>query len=275
MRDKDRDRDKLLEIRDVKKYYPVTTGLLSKHAGDITAVEGVSLYVREGETLGLVGESGCGKTTLGKVILRLEEPTSGQVLFRGEDIRSFQGATLRQYRKEVQMVFQDPQASLDPRMTVGECIGEALLIHGVRDDEERLEKVKELLEKVGLEAEYASRYPHEFSGGQKQRIGIARALALSPKLLVADEPVSALDVSIQAQILNLFADMQKEYGLAYLFIAHNLGVIRHISDRVAIMRNGRIIETAPTQEIFENPKHPYTKTLLSAIPVPNPHVRRA
>ncbi|MEE9594169.1 MAG: ATP-binding cassette domain-containing protein [Candidatus Hydrothermarchaeales archaeon] len=264
----------LLEIRNLKKYYPITEGFLSKHAGDVKAVDGVSLSIKAGETLGLVGESGCGKTTLGKVLLRLEEPTDGQVLFKGKDIFAFKGEDLKRYREEVQMIFQDPQASLDPRMPVGESIGEALIIHGVADEYVRLKRVKELLVEVGLEPDYASRYPHELSGGQKQRIGIARALALKPSLIVADEPVSALDISIQAQILNLLSDLQRQYGLSYLFIAHNMGVIKYVSDKVAVMKAGKIVEEASVEEIFEEAKHPYTKSLLNAVPVPNPKLKR-
>ncbi|MFQ5814946.1 MAG: ABC transporter ATP-binding protein [Candidatus Hydrothermarchaeaceae archaeon] len=264
----------LLEIRNLKKYYPISAGLLSKHIGDVKAVDGVSLSIKPRETLGLVGESGCGKTTLGKMILRLEEPTDGQVLFKGRDILSFEGEELKRYREEVQMIFQDPQASLDPRMMVGESIGEAFLIHGVDDEDERVSRVEELLVEVGLEADHASRYPHEFSGGQKQRIGIARALALRPSLIVADEPVSALDISIQAQILNLLAELQREYGLSYLFIAHNMGVIKYVSDRVAVMQAGRIVEGATVKEVFEAPQHSYTRSLLAAVPVPNPRVKR-
>ncbi len=264
----------LLELQDVKKYYPITTGLLHKVIGEVKAVDGVSLEIKEGETLGLVGESGCGKTTLGKLILRLDEPTSGRIYFEGENIFALRNEGLEKYRKKVQIIFQDPQSSLDPRMTIEESVGEALLIHGERDEEKRHERVAELLGDVGLEAEHASRYPHEFSGGQKQRIVIARALALNPKLVVADEPVSALDVSIQAQILNLMADLKGRYKLSYLFVAHNLGVIRYISDRVAVMQAGRIVETLPAEEIFERAEHPYTKSLLSAVPVPNPRERR-
>jgi peptide/nickel transport system ATP-binding protein/oligopeptide transport system ATP-binding protein len=264
----------LLEIRNLKKYYPIRAGLISKHIGDIKAVDGVSLSIKPKETLGLVGESGCGKTTLGKVILRLEEPTEGHVFFNGWDIFELEGEDLKRYRREVQMIFQDPQASLDPRMSVGESIGEALLIHGVEDEDERMNRVEELLLEVGLEAEHAWRYPHEFSGGQQQRIGIARALALKPSLIVADEPVSALDISIQAQILNLLSELQREHGLSYLFIAHNMGVIRYISDRVAVMKAGRIVEEGTVDEVFEAPKHPYTKSLLAAVPVPDPTVKR-
>jgi oligopeptide transport system ATP-binding protein len=264
----------LLEINDIRKYFPIRSGLLARHVDDVKAVDGVSLSIKEGETLGLVGESGSGKTTLGKVILRLEKPTSGQALCKGADIFSLKGEDLRNYRKDVQMIFQVPQASLDPRMTAGDSIGEALLIHGMTDETERLERVGELLVEVGLEKGHASRYPHEFSGGQQQRIGIARALALTPKLIVADEPVSALDVSIQAQILNLLVKLQKDYGLSYIFIAHNMSVIRYVSDRVAVMKSGRIVESGSVEEVFESPKHPYTKSLLDAVPIPNPRVKR-
>lgn len=265
---------KLLEIREIRKYYPIRPGFLSGHAGDIRAVDGVSLTIHEGETLGLVGESGCGKTTLGKVIIRLEEPTQGEVLFRGGNIFPLKDDDLKRYRREVQMIFQDPAASLDPRMTAGDSIGEALLIHGKEDEEERMRRVEELLEEVGLEASHASRYPHEFSGGQKQRIGIARALALRPSLIIADEPVSALDISIQAQILNLLTELKSEHNVSLLFIAHNMGVIRYLCDRVAVMKAGRIVEEGKVEEIFTSPQHPYTKALLEAAPVPNPHARR-
>ncbi len=257
---------KLLEVRDLKKYYPVTGGLLSRHLGDIRAVDGVSFYITQGETLGLVGESGCGKSTLGRVILRLEEPTEGKVLYQGVDITKLDKRALRGLRKEMQIIFQDPQSSLDPRMTVEQSIGEALLIHGMKDDRERTKRVAEILELVGLEAQHALSYPHELSSGQRQRIGIGRALAVNPKLVIADEPVSALDVSIQAQILNLMLDLQKEFGLAYLFISHDLSVIRQISQRVAVMYLGKIVELAERGEIFQNSLHPYTEALLSAIP---------
>jgi len=257
---------KLLEVRDLKKYYPVTGGLLSHHLGDVRAVDGVSFYIKEGEALGLVGESGCGKSTLGRVILRLEEPTEGEIIYRGTNITKLDKSGLRELRKEIQMIFQDPQSFLDPRMTVGQSIGEALLIHGVKDDKEREQRVMEILERVGLEGQHALRYPHEFSSGQRQRIGIGRALILKPKLIIADEPVSALDVSIQAQILNLMLDLREEFGLAYLFIAHDLSVIRHASHRVAVMYLGKIVELAEKNEIFQNALHPYTEALLSAIP---------
>jgi len=257
---------KLLEVEDLKKYYPVTGGLLSRHLGDVKAVDGVSFFIKEGEALGLVGESGCGKSTLGRIILRLEEPTEGKIIYKGTDITKLDKKGLRRLRKEIQIIFQDPQSSLDPRMTVGQSIGEALLIHGMKDDRERTKRVGQILERVGLEAQHALRYPHEFSSGQRQRIGIGRALALNPKLIIADEPVSALDVSIQAQILNLMLDLRKEFGLAYLFIAHDLSVIRQVSHRVAVMYLGKIVELAEKGELFENALHPYTEALLSAIP---------
>jgi len=257
---------KLLQIRNLKKYYPVTAGLVSRHIGDIKAVDGVSFDIREREILGLVGESGCGKSTLGKTIPRLEEPTSGEILYKGNDITKLDNKGLRELRKEIQIIFQDPDASLDPRMNVGDSIGEPLVIHKVGDEKKRTEKVAELMEQVGLEARQANLYPHEFSGGQKQRIGIARALAMNPKLIIADEPVSALDVSIQAQILNLMMDIQEQFGLAYLFIAHDLSVIKHMAHRVAIMYLGKIVELADKKETFDNPLHPYTEALLSAVP---------
>ncbi len=265
---------KLLEIRNLRKYYPIRSGLLFRQTGYISAVDGVSLIINEGETLGLVGESGCGKTTLGKVIMRLEEPTEGEVLFRGRNILSLKGSELKRYRRDVQMVFQNPQASLDPRITAGDSIAEALLIHGMEDEGERIKRVEELLGEVGLEAGHASRYPHELSGGQKQRIVIARALALKPGLIIADEPVSALDISVQAQILNLLEQLQDKYRVSYLFIAHNMGIIRHVCDRVAVMKAGSIVEEGEVDEVFSSPAHPYTKSLLSAVPVPNPHAKR-
>jgi len=265
---------KLLEVRNLKKYYPVTAGLLARHVADIKAVDGVSFFIAEGETLGLVGESGCGKSSLGRTLLRLEEPTSGQVFYRGADITSWNKKQLKALRREAQMIFQDPQSSLDPRMTIGDSIGEALLIHGVGTEKERLERVAELLKRVGLEPAHATRYPHELSGGQKQRTGIARALAVNPKLIVADEPVSALDVSVQAQILNLITDLQRELSIAHLFIAHDLAVIGQVSSRIAVMYLGQIVELASRDDLFHRPLHPYTQALLSAVLVPDPHQKR-
>ena len=265
---------KLLEIENLKKYYPVTAGLLSRHVADVKAVDGVSFHILEGETLGLVGESGCGKSTLGRVLLRLEEPTGGKILYHGKDITSWNKHQLKNLRKEAQMIFQDPQSSLDPRMTIGDSVEEALLVLGIQNEKERAARVGELLRRVGLEPEYATRYPHEMSGGQKQRIGIARALAVNPKLIVADEPVSALDVSVQAQILNLVMDLQRDFGIAYLFIAHDLAVIGQVSDRVAVMYLGQIVELADRNELFSHPLHPYTEALLASSAVPNPHLKR-
>ncbi len=257
---------KLIEVRGLKKYYPLTAGLFSRHSGDVKAVDGVSLSIAMGEILGLVGESGCGKSTLGRTILRLEDPTSGQILYRGKDITVLGKNEMRTLRKEMQIVFQDPDASLDPRMTVGDCIGEPLVVHRVGGEKEQALRIAGLMEQVGLQPEQAVLYPHEFSGGQKQRIGIARALALNPALIVADEPVSALDVSIQAQILNLLLDIQQKYGLSYLFIAHDLAVIKYMAHRIAVMYLGKIVELADNAEIFSNPLHPYTISLLAAIP---------
>ena len=255
----------LLVINNLKKYYPVTAGLLSKHLGDIKAVDGVSFHLNEGEILGLVGESGCGKSTLGKTILRLEEPTGGQILYGGKDITKIRGEQMRALRREMQIIFQDPDSSLDPRMTVGDSVSEALLVQRLVDDERR-NRLEELMQKVGLESEQIHMYPHELSGGQKQRIGIARALAVNPKLIVADEPVSALDVSIQAQILNLMLDIQKEMRLSYLFITHDLSVIKYMAHRVAVMYLGKIVEIADKKELFSHYCHPYTEALLSAVP---------
>ncbi len=257
---------KLLEVKNLKKYYPVTGGLFSQRLGDIKAVDGVSFDIEEGEALGLVGESGCGKSTLGRTILRLEEPTEGQIIYRKTDITKLDKKEMRGLRQEIQMIFQDPQSFLDPRMTAGQSIGEALLIHGVKDDKEREQRVLEILERVGLEGQHALRYPHEFSSGQRQRIGIGRALILNPKFIIADEPVSALDVSIQAQILNLMLDLREEFGLTYLFIAHDLSVIKYVSQRIAVMYLGKIVELTTRDEIFQNTLHPYTEALLSAIP---------
>ena len=260
----------LLQVRDLETYFPIRKGLLSRTVGHVKAVDGVSFDLHAGKTLGLVGESGCGKTTVGRTILRLIPATSGQVLFRGNDFFQYRGRALRQLRRHMQIVFQDPVSSLNPRMTVGRIIGEPLEVHGIAQGNARDQMVAQLLARVGLDASYAGRYPHEFSGGQKQRIGIARALGLSPDLIVCDEPVSALDVSIQSQILNLLSDLQSETGIAYLFIAHNLAVVQHFSHEVAVMYLGRIVEKASATEIYGNPQHPYTLALLSAIPEPNP-----
>jgi len=257
---------RLLQIKNLKKYYPVTAGFFSRHIGDIKAVDGVTLDIKEGEIIGLVGESGCGKSTLGKTIPKLEEPTSGEILYQGTDITKLDKRGLVELRKEIQIIFQDPDASLDPRMNAGDSICEPLIIHKIGDEKTRMDRVAELMEQVGLETRQANLYPHEFSGGQKQRIGIARALAMNPSLIIADEPVSALDVSIQAQILNLMMDVQEKFGLAYLLIAHDLSVIRHMAHRVAIMYLGKIVELANKKELFENPLHPYTEALLSAVP---------
>ncbi|QUL98686.1 MAG: dipeptide ABC transporter ATP-binding protein [Candidatus Fermentithermobacillus carboniphilus] len=264
----------LVEVKNLKKYYPVKAGIFSKVKAWNKAVDGVSFGIYRGETLGLVGESGCGKTTTGKCILCLEEPTDGEVLFEGKNIFELDREELRHLRREMQIIFQDPYGSLNPRMTVGDIIGEAFTIHGIASGKERTEKVEELLEVVGLSPYHAKRYPHEFSGGQRQRIGIARALALRPKLIVCDEPVSALDVSIQSQILNLLNDLQDKFGLTYLFIAHNLSVVQHISDRVGVMYLGRLVELADSDELYSSPRHPYTVALLSAVPIPDPDVRK-
>jgi oligopeptide/dipeptide ABC transporter ATP-binding protein len=260
----------LLEVKSLKKYFPIRSAILNRTISYVKAVDDVSFKVEEGETLGIVGESGCGKSTTARTTLRLIEPTGGEVIFLGKKLSDLKGNDLRKIRRDMQIVFQDPYASLNPRMTIGSILEEPLKIHGLRSKSERMERVKELLEIVGLNKHHYGRYPHEFSGGQRQRIGIARALITKPKLIVADEPVSALDVSIQSQILNLMKDLQKQFKLTYIFISHDLSVVRHISDRVGVMYLGRMIELAPKHELYENPQHPYTQALLSAVPHPNP-----
>jgi len=267
--------DTLLEVNNLVKHFPITESLLfSKQVGAVKAVDGVSFHIKRGETLGLVGESGCGKSTTGRLILRLIQPTSGEVFFEGRNILELNHEEMRELRSDMQIIFQDPYASLNPRMTVGSIVGEPMEVHKIATGKAKEVKVRELLEVVGLSAYHAKRYPHEFSGGQRQRIGIARALALDPKLIVCDEPVSALDVSIQAQIINLFQELQEEFGLTYLFIAHDLSVVKHVSDRVAVMYLGKIVELAEKYELYDNPKHPYTEALLSAVPIPDPAKRR-
>jgi peptide/nickel transport system ATP-binding protein len=265
----------LVELDEVRVWFPIKSGLvLDRHVGDVKAVDGVTLTIQRGETLGLVGESGCGKSTLGRAILRLYEPTSGRIVFDGRDITKASQGELREVRGRMQMVFQDPYASLNPRHSIRRIVGEPLRVHGKGSGSEVDARVRELLEIVGLPGDAASRYPHEFSGGQRQRIGLARALALNPELIVCDEPVSALDVSIQAQMINLMEDLQREFGLTYLFIAHDLAVVRHISTRIAVMYLGKIVEIASSDDLYDNPLHPYTITLLSAIPIPDPQVER-
>lgn len=266
--------NELLNVKNLKKYFEIRGGLLKRVTGYVKAVDDVSFTVYQGETLGIVGESGCGKSTTGRTILRLLEPTAGQVCFDGVDLAKLSREEMRRKRKDIQMVFQDPYASLNPRMTVNDIIGEALPAHGVTDKQEISRRVKETLELCGLTAEQGRRYPHEFSGGQRQRVGIARALILRPKLIIADEPVSALDVSIQAQIINLLQDLQAQLGLTYLFISHDLSVVRHISNRVGVMYLGRMMELGSAAELYENPRHPYTQALLSAIPLADPLAKR-
>ena len=264
----------LLKVDGLKKYFPITGGILGKQTGAVKAVDDISFWVNKGETLGLVGESGCGKSTTGRMLMRLIDPTEGQVVFEGKDLVTFSDNDMRKARKDMQMVFQDPFASLNPRHTVEKILEEPLIVHGIGTKKERKQKVKEMLEVVGLSSYHAKRYPHQFSGGQRQRIGIARALMTRPKLIIADEPVSALDVSIQSQVLNLLEDLQEEFQLTYIFIAHDLGVVRHISDRVGVMYLGRLVEITEADKLYEKPLHPYTRALLSAVPIPDPDVKR-
>jgi len=264
--------DMLLELKDIKKFFPIKGGVIKRTLNFLKAVDGVSLSIKQGETLGMVGESGCGKTTLGRIAARLEEPSQGEILFEGENILDYDRKRLRALRREIQLIFQDPYSSLNPRQTAGDIIGESLCIHKIGNSTERKERVMKLLEIVGLRSEQYSRYPHEFSGGQRQRIGIARAIALNPKLIICDEPVSALDVSIQSQIINLLEDLQEEFQLTYLFIAHDLSVVEHVSDRVAVMYLGRLVELAGSMDLYKMPYHPYTEALLSASPIPDPTI---
>lgn len=266
-------RTPLIRVDGLEKHYPITKGVLKREVGRVRAVDGISFDVHPGETVGLVGESGCGKSTAATTMIRLEEPTGGSVFYDGEDVNEYDGKELKRFRRKAQMIFQDPDSSFDPRMTIGESVAEPLAIHGMRDRERRRGIVTNLLERVGLSAEDIDRYPHEFSGGQKQRIALARALVVNPDLIVADEPVSALDVSIQAEILSLINEIQEEFGLGIVFISHNLGVIRQVCDRVNVMYLGEIVESGPTEELFENPQHPYTRALLSSIPSPDPRQR--
>src|SRR5512146_1977284 len=264
----------LIDVQNLKKYFPIKKGIFSKTIGYVKAVDDVSFTIKKGETLGLVGESGCGKTTVGRSIVRLVEPKSGQIIFEGQDVLALNSRELKNMRRDMQIIFQDPYASLDPRVPIGESVMEGLNIHHIGNRKDRYNLMIDTLRKVGLEDYHARRYPHEFSGGQRQRIGIARALALRPKFIVCDEPVSALDVSIQSQVLNILKDLQKEFGLTYLFIAHNLSVVEHISNRVAVMYLGKMVELADRDELFRSPLHPYTQALMSAIPVPDPTLKR-
>lgn len=264
----------LVEVNNLVKYFPVRAGLLQRVVNQVKAVDDVSFFVKKGETLGLVGESGCGKTTVGRTMLRLIEPTAGAVKFEGRDVFSMEPRELKTTRRDMQIIFQDPYASLDPRVPIGESVMEGLHIHKIGTPKERVDIMLETLKKVGLESYHSRRYPHEFSGGQRQRIGIARALALRPRFIICDEPVSALDVSIQSQVLNILKDLQSEFGLTYLFIAHNLSVVEHVSNRVAVMYLGKMVEMTSREELFRNPLHPYTQALMSAIPIPNPRLKR-
>jgi oligopeptide transport system ATP-binding protein len=271
----DATRDVLLHVEGLKKYFPIRRGVFQRHVGDVKAVDDVSFDVYRGETLGLVGESGCGKTTTGRTIIRIYEPTSGQVVFKGQNLAALRSGEMREMRRSMQMIFQDPYASLNPRMSVLKIVGEPLEVYHLANKEERRERVANLLQLVGLNPDFMVRYPHEFSGGQRQRIGLARSLALNPELIICDEPISALDVSIQAQVVNLLEDLQQELGLTYIFIAHDLSMVRHISDRVAVMYLGRIVELTDRETLYAKPLHPYTQALLSAIPVPDPVVEES
>jgi len=266
--------DTLLEVKNLRKHFPIKGGIIGKQVGSVKAVDGVSFHIKKGETLGLVGESGCGKSTTGRLLMRLLEPTDGEIYFEDQDITRLSRKEMKSLRKEMQMIFQDPFASLNPRHTVERILSEPLIVQGIGSAEERKRKVREMLEVVGLSSYHAKRYPHQFSGGQRQRIGIARALMTRPKLIVADEPVSALDVSIQSQVLNLLQELQKEFDLTYLFIAHDLGVVRHISDRVGVMYLGHLVELTESERLYEGPLHPYTKALLSAVPIADPKAVR-
>ena len=264
--------DTILEVKDLVKHFPMGGGFFGGDQKVVHAVNGISFKVKRGETLGIVGESGCGKSTAGRTIIRLYEPTSGQILFEGQDVTKAHGSDLLNLRRKMQMIFQDPYASLNPRMTVGDIVGEGLDIHKLASGQARTDRIYELLEVIGLNPEHANRFPHEFSGGQRQRIGIARALSVNPRLIICDEPISALDVSIQAQIVNMLEELQEKMGLTYLFIAHDLSMVKHISHRIAVMYLGRIVELTDSYELYKNPQHPYTKALLSAIPIPDPRV---
>ncbi|WP_028983885.1 ABC transporter ATP-binding protein [Sporolactobacillus terrae] len=265
--------ESLLHVENLKKYYPIKGGKFGRVSETVRAVDGVSFSVREGETLGIVGESGCGKSTTGRMIMRLIEPTEGKIVFQNRNLMSLSKKEMRKARKDIQMIFQDPFASLNPRHTVEHIIEEPMIVHNIGDRKERKARVEELLELVGLSSYHAKRYPHQFSGGQRQRIGIARALAVRPKVIIADEPVSALDVSVQSQVLNLLKDLQEKFNLTYIFIAHDLSVVRHISDRVGVMYLGKLVELSESEQLYDDPKHPYTKALLSSVPVPNPNVQ--
>ncbi|PQD95394.1 dipeptide/oligopeptide/nickel ABC transporter ATP-binding protein [Pradoshia eiseniae] len=266
--------EQLLKVNGLKKYFPINGGILGRKQGEVKAVDDVSFYVRKGETLGIVGESGCGKSTTGRLLMRLIDPTDGSIVFEDKEIMKMSKSELKAVRRDIQMVFQDPYASLNPRHTVKKILEEPLIVHGVGNKEERRKRIREMMDVVGLSTYHLDRYPHQFSGGQRQRIGIARALMTKPKLIIADEPVSALDVSIQAQVLNLLKDIQTEFGLTYIFIAHDLGVVRHISDRVGVMYLGKLVEMANSEELYTNPLHPYTKALLASVPIPDPDIKR-